>query len=161
MKILSMLLVGAILLPAVALGQSAVVVVRHAERVDSSVDSPLSPAGEDRAVRLAAMLKDAGLTHIFTTELQRTIQTAAPAARGAGLAPQTLKSTDTDGLVAAVRAAGPQANVLVVGHSNTLPAILRRLGVTTPVAVDDTDFGNVFVVFPETAGAPRLLHLRY
>src|SRR6185437_4091132 len=62
----------------IAAAQDAIFVVRHAERADASADSPLSPEGEARAARLAALLKDAGITRIYTTDRKRTIQTGAP-----------------------------------------------------------------------------------
>jgi hypothetical protein len=41
----------------VAYAQRAVLLIRHADRLDQSEDSPLSPAGEERAQRLAGLLK--------------------------------------------------------------------------------------------------------
>ena len=59
--------------------------VRHAERADAGMaaakmagrDPDLSDAGKARANALAAMLKDARITAIFTTEYKRTRQTGA------------------------------------------------------------------------------------
>jgi broad specificity phosphatase PhoE len=76
-----------------AAGQQVVFMVRHAERAASPApappaghmsmtaaadDPPLSPAGQERAARLAAMLRSSDIRHIFTTEFLRTRQTAAP-----------------------------------------------------------------------------------
>jgi len=52
----------------VAYAQRAVFLVRHADRLDQSEDSPLSQAGEERAQRLASLLKDAGITAIYTSQ---------------------------------------------------------------------------------------------
>ena len=73
--------------PAAVAAQEAVFVVRHAERADTSADSVLSPAGEFRAQRLGAMLRDAGITRIYTTNVRRTVQTAAPLAAALRLTP--------------------------------------------------------------------------
>jgi len=85
--------------PAVAHGQKAVFVVRHAERQDDSADTPLSAAGADRARRLAAILKDAGVTAIYATQWQRTQQTVAPLAAATKLPIRQVPSKDIDGLI--------------------------------------------------------------
>ncbi len=54
----------ALTLPPSASAQSAVFVVRHAERADTTADSVLSAAGEARAARLLDVLKGAGITQI-------------------------------------------------------------------------------------------------
>ena len=44
-------------------------------------DPPLTETGQRRAGALVTVLKDAGLTAIYTSEAQRTNQTAAPLAQ--------------------------------------------------------------------------------
>ena len=53
----------------------------------------------------------------------------------------------------------PRRNVLVVGHSNTVPEIVKALGVTAPLKIDDTEYDNLLVV--TSATQPQLLRLRY
>ena len=43
---------------------------------------------------------------------------------------------------------------LVVGHSNTVPQILAKLGVTETVDIDE-EFDNLFIVVLKPTGAPR------
>ena len=74
--------------------QEAIYLVRHAEREDSSADSKLSAAGEARAARLAEWLGTARITHIYTTDLRRTIQTAMPFAAASHLSPQQSPAAD-------------------------------------------------------------------
>ena len=76
------------------------------------------------------MLKDAGITAIFATQYKRTQQTAAPLAAALGVTVVTIPSADTARLVAKVKAA--PGNVLVVGHSNTVPDVIKGLGVEPP-----------------------------
>ena len=142
--------------------QPPVFVVRHAERADAGTrgsammadDPDLSGAGKLRAEALARALRDAGVTAIFTTELRRTRQTAAPLATARGVTPQTLPAKDVAGLVARLKTStGP---TLVVGHSNTIPDILKGLGVPDPVTVGEHDFDHLFVVVRGT-----LVRLRY
>jgi phosphohistidine phosphatase SixA len=150
-------------LPAAA--QHTVFLVRHAERADSSpgttptmaADPDLSEAGRARAEHLAEALKDAKITAIFATEFKRTQQTAAPLAKALGLTVKIVSSNSEANLIADLKAA--KSNVLVVGHSNTVPEIIKRLGVTTAVSIADDDFANLFIV--STGTRPSLLRLHY
>jgi broad specificity phosphatase PhoE len=150
-----------LLLARAASAQDAIFIVRHAERADASADSALSPAGEARAARLASMLRDAGITRIYTTDVTRTIQTAAPLAQTLHLTASALKAGDQDALLARIHAASAHDRILVVGHSNTVPSLLQALGVTPAIAIADTEYDNLFVVIPEPGAAPRLLRLRF
>jgi broad specificity phosphatase PhoE len=144
-----------------ARAQEAIYIVRHAERLDQSTDSPLSTDGVGRAYRLRDMLRDAGVTHIFTSELRRTIETAKPLADALRLTPQQLPGADVRPLAARLAALTPPDRVLVVGHSNTVPELLRALNVTTPVTIGDADFDNLFIVVPRKEAPPILLRLKY
>ncbi len=122
-----------------------------------ATDPELSAAGRARAEALAAILKDAGVTAIFATEYKRTQQTAAPLAKLLGATIQTISSKDTAALVGRLNSA--RGTVLVVGHSNTVPEIIKGLGVATPVTVGEADYDNLFVV---TRGErPELVRLHY
>jgi len=146
--------------PTVAAAQGAVFVVRHAERADTSADSVLSAAGHTRAMRLAVILKDAGITQIFTTNLRRTVQTAEPVAVALKLTPTELPGDDLDALLTKLHSAARRDRVLVVGHSNTVPEIVRRLGVSTPVTIGE-EYDNLLIVIPQEGSASSLIRLRY
>src|SRR5580765_6446052 len=106
--------------------QSAIILVRHAERLDESSDSPLSAAGEQRAQLLARMLDSVGVTAIYTTHYQRTVKTAEPLATRLGL---TIAKDDPPvaELLRRIRESHPTGTVLIVGHSNTVPELLTAL----------------------------------
>jgi phosphohistidine phosphatase SixA len=148
-----------------AMAQPAVFLVRHAERADTApgaapamgADPDLSEAGKTRAESLATMLKDAKITAIFATEFKRTQQTAAPLAKALGLTVTTVPSKNTAELVKQLKAA--KGNVLVVGHSNSVPDVIKGLGVSTPVTIGDDDFDNLFIV--NRTATPSLIRLHY
>jgi hypothetical protein len=57
------------------------------------------------------------------------------------------------------KARSSTGNVLVVGHSNTLPEILKGLGVIEPVTIAENEFDSLFVV---TRPSPQsFVRLRY
>lgn len=142
-----------------AWAQQAVLVVRHAERLDSSTDSPLSAAGEQRAKVLAKVAGRAGVSAIFVTQFQRTQQTAAPLAAQLTLTPVVM--TVTAALVERIRRDHVNDVVLIVGHSNTVPEILTQLGAAGPVKIDDDEFDALFVLVPRGPTAPSVVRLRY
>ena len=155
------LLIAAIAAARPARAQEAIYIVRHAERADQSTDPPLSTAGVDRSHRLRDMLRAAGVTHIFTTNLRRTIETAKPLADALGLAPQALPGPDVQPLAGRLGALSPHDRALVVGHSNTVPDLLRALKVATPITIEDPEYDNLFIVVPQKDAAPLLLRLKF
>jgi phosphohistidine phosphatase SixA len=68
--------------------QQAIFVLRHAERVEyESPDGVLSEAGGGACQVLARLLRDAGITAIYTSDRQRTSQTRLLADCWASLRP--------------------------------------------------------------------------
>jgi broad specificity phosphatase PhoE len=102
-------------------------------------------------------LKDAGIAEIFTTEYKRTQETAAPLAVSLGVRSEVVSAGDLRSLLAKIRSA--PGNVLVVGHSNTLPQIINALGVRTRVIIPESDYDNLFIVLPRERA--ELIHLHY
>lgn len=140
---------------AVAAQTKTVLVVRHAEKADDSADPVLSAAGEERSRALVQVLQDRGVGAIFTTQYQRTVLTAAPLAASLGITPTVVTATG-GGHVADVAArvrASDAAVVLVVGHSNTVPAIVRALSGEAVDAIDDSEYGNIYEVTLSPDGA--------
>lgn len=142
---------------AVALAQSVtsvtavttVILVRHAEKaVEPAADPPLTSAGEARAKALLEAVRDAGVTAIITTDLVRTKATAQPTAAALGITPQIVSArapNHVQDVVAAVKKHMGET-VLVVGHSNTVPAIVAALGAKQPAAICDPEYDNIYVV---------------
>jgi broad specificity phosphatase PhoE len=163
LKHVSLVAILALLISAPAAAQQTVFLVRHAERADMEKGAPpsddpdLSNSGRARAEALATLLKDADITAIFITKFKRTAQTAAPLAKAAGLSPVVVDGTNAPAIAKEIRA--QKGNVLIVGHSNTVPDIIKALGVETIVNIGDKDFDNLFIVTSGTK--PALLRLHY
>ncbi len=154
--VFSLLLFG--LFVSAAAAQSTIFVVRHAEKAKSNGNDPdLSEAGRARAESLAKILKDANITAIYATEFKRTQQTAAPVAKAFGIELTIVPAKDTATLSAKLR--DLHGNALVVGHGNTIPDLIKALGVETPVNIAETDYDNLFVVVLDEK--PHLLQLHY
>lgn len=161
---LRLLLVLALFLVATAAAAqqpTVVYVVRHAERADTTRDPGLSPAGEARALALADALRDANVTAIITTQFRRTQLTAAPLAQARGLTPHAIDAgRDVAGharaIADAVRSRSAAGAVLVVGHSNTINAIVGALGGPVIASYCDTDYDNLLIVTIQATGEVSL-----
>jgi broad specificity phosphatase PhoE len=100
------------------------------------------------------MLADAGITRIVVTEYKRTAQTAEPLARRLGLTAERVTAADATGTAARLKTY-PNDVVLVVGHSNSTPALIAALG-GPKIAIEESDYGNVFVFVPATGVLTRI-----
>jgi broad specificity phosphatase PhoE len=146
------------LMAAAADAAPVIVVVRHAEKASTGGNDPeLSVAGQKRAEALACILKDSQITAVFVTELKRTQQTAAPTATAVHLTPTVISARHTPELVSKLRALN--GNALVVGHGNTIPDLVKELGITTPITIAEDDYTEMFVV--SLIDPPQLLRLHY
>jgi phosphohistidine phosphatase SixA len=119
--------------------------VRHADKVSEDTDAPLSDAGRKRAVCLANTLKDSRIQQIFTSDLQRTQQTAAPLAEILHLKPVAVPIGKPDELVKVIRSSRA-ANILVIWHDATLPEIMRGLGGPEITPIAHTEYDRFFVL---------------
>jgi broad specificity phosphatase PhoE len=163
---LALLLVSGCVPPA-TLAPSApttLLLVRHAERADDSPDPPLSEAGRCRAEALREALALSGVQAILVSQYQRTHETARPLATALGLEAREhrLEGDTMDAARALARdllGARGGGRVLVVGHSNTVPAMLGALTGEEPPELEG--YGDLFVVSAAPGARPEVLHLRF
>jgi broad specificity phosphatase PhoE len=146
---------------------ATVIVVRHAEKAAEPASDPiLSAEGTQRARDLAAALAGTGVTSVITTHLQRTKLTAKPVTDALGKEPIVVRAggppaAHVEAVAAAVRARPAGEVVLVVGHSNTVPAIVNALAGTKLQDLCDPQYSLMFIV-ELPAGAPaRLIRAKF
>lgn len=149
---------------AVPLPSTTVFLVRHAEALypppeDAPRNPPLNRIGRERADRLADLLHDAGITAIVSTDLHRTLQTAGPLAERLGL---EIELYDHRALAAlAERLVATGGRILVSGHSNTTPEMVRLLGGEPGEPIDEkVEFDRLYVITlrPDRPAETLLLH---
>jgi len=142
-----------------------VILVRHAEK--SAVpagDVTLSEAGQARAEELAIALAEARIDRIVVTQFRRTRDTAAPTGREMKVTPIVIEAgADTARHVREVAAAVRRGgySVLVVGHSNTVPAIITALGGPEMQELCETEYSNLFTLTLVPGQPARLVHGLY
>lgn len=141
---------------------TTVILVRHAEKaVAPGDDPPLSDTGRKRAAALRHTLEKAGISAIYATQYQRTQQTVEPLAKALKTSPKLIEAVKVDALVSQIRQKHRGETVLIAGHSNTIPEIIKALGVAESPTIADSDYGDLFVVTVPKSGPARLLHLQY
>jgi phosphohistidine phosphatase SixA len=149
-----------------------VVLVRHAEKsADPGPDPGLSDAGRARAELLARMLAKAGVTHLFSSQFKRATQTAEPLAKLLKLEPKLSPAGDTLRVAELVRDLPHGSLAVVIGHSNTVPVIVRAFGASLRELQPDGNFPDadfdrfVAVTLSSADGTPPqaigALELRY
>ena len=131
-----------------------VFIVRHGEKVSETADE-LSSVGKQRAACLAQTLKDTNVKAVITSEANRTKQTAGPTAEEHHVTAMTVKAGDTAALVKEIAKDEQAGDVLVVGHSNTIPQLLNAL-TGKQTAWSPTEYDDLFVFHHG-----ELLHLHY
>jgi phosphohistidine phosphatase SixA len=140
-------------------GECVVYLVRHAEtEPDGTRDPHLSERGRARAETLAGMLELAGVDAVYSTPLKRTRQTAAPIAERLGLSLLEYAPDGLEGL--ADRVCESPGRSLVVGHSNTTPEMVTRLGGDPGGFIRESEYDRLYVVTRREEAAATTLLLR-
>jgi phosphohistidine phosphatase SixA len=151
--------------PALAQSRATVVIlVRHAEKAAQPADDPpLTPAGMARAQALADALKASTVTAIITTTLTRTQQTAEPLAKlrnvNLEVVPIAQAAVHSRAVAEAVRKHQGET-VLVVGHSNTIGAIIFALGGPPMPDICDSQYSDMFTLILD-GPSTRMIHSTY
>lgn len=113
------------------LAPRTLIVVRHAEKAVDS-DDPKNPGlderGIERAAALARLLANAGVTHLWATEYRRTQESLAPLGHAAEVEVTIREARDVEGTARHLSTLPAASVVVVAGHSNTVPALVRALG---------------------------------
>lgn len=165
--ILTCVAVLAVAVPAVETPSTTIVLVRHAEAVpDAGRDPVLSDAGSTRAKALAAALVGADVAAVYSTQYQRTRLTGEPAAAAAGL---TVTVVPIEGateayasaLAARVLSAHAGRTVVIVGHSNTVPALVKAFSGAGEGDIAHDTYDLMFVVTADAPGNARVVRARY
>jgi len=144
-------------------GETVVILLRHAEKAaEPGRDPDLSDAGQRRAKALARHFADPPLAAVYATPYRRTQLTAAPIAaahtlpitvRPAGESPEALAHT--------LRQRHAGQRVLLVGHSNTVPAIAAALSGEAVEPMPESEYDRYFTVVISASGETTLQTHRF
>ena len=102
----------------------SVFVVRHADKSVNQGNNPsLSSKGVEQAQRLKNLLLDKKITHIYSTDTQRTLQTAEPLATEMGISIEKYDASNQSIFIENIKKM--KTSVLIVGHSNTIHHLIN------------------------------------
>ena len=139
--------------------QLIVFLVRHAEKVDNSMDPDLSRPGYLRAEELARTLKDAKIQYVHSSDYIRTRETAAPVAEMEGLVTELYDPVKLYALADRLMELGGRH--LVVGHSNSTPALVEILGGDPGYPIEEVyEYDRLYILSISEDGVHTVL-LRY
>ena len=122
--------------------------IRHAEKQRQNPNDrnpSLTFEGYKRADQWRDVLQDIPLDAVYSTEYNRTKQTAKPTADSKNLPILTYDPRNMYTESFQYNTKGK--NVLIVGHSNTTPAFVNKiLGMNQYKQIDDTNNANLYIV---------------
>lgn len=127
---------------------TTIYLIRHAEKDRSEgvgEDPELTEIGHARAQGWARVFREEPIDAVYSTNYQRTQQTAAPVAALFGLEVAIYEPNEIDPETFLEQHKGQ--HVLIVGHSNTTPMLVNRfIGQERYEQVADTVSGNLYMV---------------
>ena len=140
---------------------TTVILIRHGERnapTPTNPDPHLNAAGKARAKKLIHVVGQSGIKAIYRSHFVRAKETAQPLAIHLGLSAIEMDEALQVNDILSNHAG--QA-VLVIGHSDTVPDIISRLGAGSLPVIDDGEFDNLFVVKVLSQGHASVTRLKY
>jgi len=122
--------------------------IRHAEKVrtDKTTKNPnLTQKGLERAENWSVVFKSVNFDLVYSTNYNRTIQTATPTAKSKNLKIQFYNPRELYNEDFKLETKGK--TVLIVGHSNTTPIFVNKvLGIEKYADIDDRNNSNLYIV---------------
>lgn len=123
----------------------SIYLVRHAEKqADAGKDPELTAAGEHRAEQLANWFEDKNISDVWSSDYQRSRNTAKPLLSKTGLELSLYDPRDLPALAGKLQDNG--TNAVVVGHSNTTPQLAELLCDCVVAEMDEMEYDLLFVV---------------
>ena len=136
----------AVLRPGDLQNPTTIILVRHAEKADDGTSDPaLTPLGQSRAQRLAAMLAPMEVDAVYSTPYKRTRLTGVPTAELKHLTVQEYSPNDKSFLPKLLNDYAGKT-ILVVGHSNTVPTMVNALTGKAYEQLDESEYDKLFIV---------------
>ena len=128
--------------------RKTLVLIRHAEKsAGEDKDPSLSQAGKIRAERLVNKLKHYRFSQLLASPFKRTQETLHPISESLGIPIKVIdvKSGLEAHIIATVNTIEAQAgDVLIAGHSNTIPMIISALGGPKIDDLDENQYSNIY-----------------
>jgi len=145
---------------------TTIIFVRHAEQTShEEADPSLSDAGTRRVAELTRQLVDAdvvaGIDAVYSTPFKRSLETVQPIADALDLPINSYDAADTETVLETILKNHKGQIILVVGHSNTVPALIANLGASKNVPpIAQNEFDNIYIISIPWFGKTKTIRLR-
>lgn len=160
-RLILLLLATSILAPQCKAAITTVYLVRHAEKQSNADDSGLTEDGKARAEQLASVLRSTKLSACFASQFKRTQDTAVPTAKSQGLKVTQRNAGKEAVLAKELKESFAGKNILFVGHSNTVPNLMKQLGASGVPKLAEADYDSLFVVQIDDSGQATFMRLHF
>ena len=149
--------------------KSTYILIRHAEKdtteqgsTTMNANPPLNALGVKRAERLVQFLKEYSIDTIYSTNYIRTIETVKPLSKKTGKEIQIYNPKDLKQFAQQLLKQNGKT-IVVVGHSNTTPALVNLLiDQEEYKALDEKVYNKIFIVtIVKASGRTEVEVLRY
>lgn len=119
--------------------------MRHAEKTTEKFDPDLTELGIQRAMDLADRLEDVALTHVYSSDFRRTVNTAKPVSENKNLEIILYDQKNLEGL--SKELLSKDGIFLVVGHSNTTPNLSELMGGIAGEPIKEaTEYNRLYIL---------------
>jgi len=123
---------------------TTLIVLRHADRYEED----LNARGIARAAALPGALAGMAIDKIYSPDLKRNLDTAAPLASERGL---TITTRATNNVARGLFTQSPGKTIVWVGNKGNINAIWDDIGAQDPPPLA---YGDLFIVRPDASGNP-------
>lgn len=140
---------------------TTIYLVRHAEKSVLPAENPhLSDEGKTRAMALRDILITKNVMHIYSTNYNRTLETASPLSLSSGINIQLYKPDTSGRFLTKIKSL--KSNLLIVGHSNTVLLMLDSLGLHPAIkSIPENDYDNLFIISVKNGKVKKLTESKY
>lgn len=140
---------------------TTIILFRHAEKLDeaNNADPGLSEKGKERAQNYADMFKEETIGSVYATPYKRTKQTLESLAADQNLIIKEYPPLDENAFASIFKEHEGEI-IVICGHSNTVPALLRYFApLESPINLDEDEYDKVFIISKAPSGKTSVLKL--
>ena len=142
--------------------ETTIICVRHAEKELTGDNPSLTAEGMQRAKDLSMLLKNENVDEIYSSDYNRTVETAQPLADRTKLPIQIYNPRELEDLKNTILSNHLNEVVVVVGHSNSTPMFVNGLSSEQKYdSFDERDYDNIFVVSVDSEGKDKIHLLEF
>ena len=136
--------------------------VRHAEKASTGEDPSLTTEGQERAEELARFLQEVPIDAIYSTDYKRTMETAMPTATAKNVPIESYDPSDLATFAAALQEATTNKKILIVGHSNTTPALINIFANSDQyTSLSEKQYDNMYILSSVDRKVADVLTIKY